>query len=469
MQETDLRIKKPEPINYSDSYILNSHFLLLTFLHFMAKKKETAVSSVVPQGTNLGEIYSDRGRYFFTDDRTILDLPGLIEVQLDSYNDFLKNRLGQAFNEVFPIDDFSGEKLSIFYKNYSLDEPKYSVSDCKRKNLNFEAPLKARFEMLNKQTGEIKEQDVYLGGIPLMTEMGTFIVNGVERVIVNQVIRSTGMFFTPDLKNSGLFAMKIIPHRGSWFEIEIEKRGVINVKIDKKRKIPITVLLRAWGYESDAEILGAFKGEDEWITKHIAPTIEKDKTKTRMEALYAIYKLLRPGDLGTDERVEQLFQSTFYDAKKFELGAVARIKTNRKLSRHYKEHANAVDTPDADKFLIAQDFLYGIKYLLSLCDERTGYFSDDIDHLENRRVRSVGELVYDKVKVGLARMEKIAKDRMTIIADLEEAVPGTFINSRPMIAVMREFFGTNQLSQFMDQSNPLSELANKRRVTALGV
>jgi DNA-directed RNA polymerase subunit beta len=435
----------------------------------MAKKQETKVSSVAPQVSNLGEIYSDQGRYYFTDDRTILELPGLIEVQLDSYADFLKTKLDKAFNEVFPIEDFSGEKIAVYYKGYSLEEPKYSVSDCKRKNLNYEAPLKARFEMLNKQSGEIKEQDVYLGGIPLMTEMGTFVVNGIERVIVNQIIRSTGMFFTPDQKNPGLFAMKIIPHRGSWFEIEIEKRGVINVKIDKKRKIPITVLLRAWGYESDADILGAFKWEDEWITKHIAPTIEKDKTKTRMEALYAIYKLLRPGDLGTDERVEQLFQSTFYDPKKFELGAVARIKTNRKLSRNFADHKSAVDSPEAEYFLIAQDFLYGIKYLLSLCDERPGYHIDDIDHLENRRVRSVGELVYDKVKVGLARMEKIAKDRMTIIADLEDAVPGSFINSRPMIAVMREFFGTNQLSQFMDQSNPLSELSHKRRVTALGV
>ncbi len=433
----------------------------------MAKAKETKVSSSTLQDTNLGEIYCDQGRYFFNDDRTILELPGLIEVQLDSYKNFLDVKLDQAFNEVFPIEDFSGEKLAIYYKNYSLEEPKYSVSDCKRKNLNYEAPLKARFEMLNKQSGEIKEQDVYLGGIPLMTEMGTFVVNGIERVIVNQIIRSTGMFFTPDQKNPGLFAMKIIPHRGSWFEIEIEKKGIINVKIDKKRKIPITVLLRAWGYESDADILNMFKGEDEWITRHIAPTIEKDKTKSRMDALYAIYKLLRPGDLGTDERVEQLFETTFYDPKKFELGAVARIKTNRKLSRHFKDHGAAVDTPDADKFLIAQDFLYGVKYLLSLCDERDGFFADDIDHLENRRVRSVGELVYDKVKVGLARMEKIAKDRMTIIADLEEAVPGTFINSRPMIAVMREFFGTNQLSQFMDQSNPLSELSHKRRVTAL--
>lgn len=442
----------------------------------MANMKETNVSLVEPQAPKgLGEIYSVQGRYYFTDDRTILELPGLIEVQLDSYKDFLDRRLNKAFYEIFPIDDFSGEKLSIYYKNFTLEEPKYSIADCKRKNLNYEAPMKVRFELLNKMTGEIKEQDVYLGGIPMMTDMGTFIINGIERVIINQIIRSTGMFFTPDQRIPGMYAMKIIPHRGSWFEVEIEKRGVVNVKIDKKRKIPMTVLLRAWGFETDAEILNAFQGEDEWIAKYIQPTLEKDKTKTRMEALYAIYKLLRPGDLGTDERVEQLFTTTFYDPKKFELGEVARIKINRKLSDHFEAHKAAVnmttpeDEANANQFLVAQDFLFGIKYLLSLIDRRPGFSSDDIDHLENRRVRSVGELVYDKVKVGLTRMEKIAKDRMTVITDLDEATPGTFINSRPMIAVMREFFGTSQLSQFMDQSNPLSELANKRRLTAMGV
>jgi DNA-directed RNA polymerase subunit beta len=189
----------------------------------MTNKKETKVSPASLQNSNLGEIYSDQGRYFFNDDRTILELPGLIEVQLDSYRDFLMRRIGKAFEESFPIDDFSGEKISVFYKSYSLEEPKYSVGDCKRKNLNYEAPMKVRFEMLNKQSGEIKEQDVYLGGIPLMTEMGTFIVNGIERVIVNQIIRSTGMFFTPDAR-PGLYAMKIIPHRGSWFEVELEKK-----------------------------------------------------------------------------------------------------------------------------------------------------------------------------------------------------------------------------------------------------
>lgn len=441
----------------------------------MAKTQNEAVAVTVPQSPQgLGEIYSIQGRYFFNDDRTILELPGLIEVQLDSYRDFLDRRLDKAFNEAFPINDFSEEKLTIYYKGFSLEEPKFSVTDCKRKNLNYEAPMKVRFEMLNKMTGEIKEQDVYLGGIPMMTDMGTFIIGGIERVIINQIIRSTGMFFTIDPRMPGMYAMKIIPHRGSWFEIEIERKGVVNVKIDKKRKIPVSVLLRAWGYESDAEILNAFQGEDEWIAKYIAPTLEKDKTKTRMEALYAIYKLLRPGDLGTDERVEQLFQTTFYDSKRFELGEVARIKINRKLSENFAEHQKAVpmeeghDIDNANQFLVAQDFLFGLKYLFSLIEGRPGFSHDDIDHLENRRVRSVGELVYDKVKVGLARMEKIAKDRMTVITDLDDATPGTFINSRPMIAVMREFFGTSQLSQFMEQTNPISELANKRRLTALG-
>ena len=306
--------------------------------------------------------------------------------------------MDKAFREVFPIDDFSGEKLSIFYKGFTLEEPKFSVADCKRKNLNYEAPMKVRFELLNKLTGEIKEQDVYLGGIPMMTDMGTFIVSGIERIIINQIIRSTGMFFTHDPRQAGMYTMKIIPHRGSWFEIEIERKGIVNVKIDKKRKIPMTVLLRAWGFETDAEIINAFQGEDEWISKYIAPTLEKDKTKTRMEALYAIYKLLRPGDLGTDERVEQLFQTTFYDSKRFELGEVARIKINRKLNQ-YQPHKDAIsgeteeDIYNTNQFLVAQDFLYGLKYLFSLIDGRPGFSYDDIDHLENRRVRSVGESV----------------------------------------------------------------------------
>lgn len=409
---------------------------------------------------NLGALYQNKGRYFFTNDRSILPAPELIEVQLTSYQDFIDRKLDQAFREVFPVSDFSHEKVEIAYKGYSLEEPKYSVSDCKRKNLNYDAALKVRLEMLNKETGEIKEQDVYMGGLPLMTESGTFVVNGVERVIVNQIIRSTGMFFTPDAKASGFFGCKIIPQKGSWFEIEIEKKGIINVKIDKKRKIPISVLLRAYGLETNSDIIAAFADDKEAIARYISPTLDKDKTTSRSEALYQIYKLLRPGDLGTDERVADLFALTFFDTKKFDLGAVARMKMNRKLGLKTEYKDNGV-------FLQIEDLIAGLKYLLGLMEAKEGYTWDDIDHLENRRVRSVGELVYEKLKVGLARMEKIAKDRMTVI-ELDEATPGTFINSRPVIAVLKEFFGTSQLSQFMDQSNPLSEIAHKRRLTAMG-
>lgn len=427
----------------------------------MPKKKDITISSEAASvSKSLGQLYDIQGRYFFTNDKSTVDMPSLIEMQLDSYKDFLDRRLEKAFQEVFPITDFSGEKITIHYKWMSIDEPKYAINDCKRKNLNFEAPLKVRLEMLNKETGEIKEQDVYMGGIPLMTAHGTFVINGIERVIVNQIIRSTGMFFSPDSKATGMYTMKVVPHKGSWFEIELEKKGVINVKIDKKRKVPITVLLRAYGFENDADIIKAFGKDKEIIAKYVAPTLEKDKTKTRTEALHAIYKLLRPGDLATDERVADLFQNTFYDIKKFDLGEIARIKINKKLGIN-------VPYENEGRFLSGEDLVLGLNYLLHLNKGSEGYESDDIDHLANRRVRSVGEQVYEKIKVGLARMEKIAKDRMTIV-ELEDATPGTFINSRPIIAVLKEFFSSSQLSQFMDQTNPLSELAHKRTISALG-
>ena len=416
-----------------------------------------SISSLRPE--DIHALYAIRGRYFFTDDQSVLPAPDLIEMQIGSYRDFLDRRLDQAFRDMFPISDFSKEKIDIDYKGFTIDTPKYTVAECKRKNLNYEAGLKVRFEMLNKQTGEIKEQDVYMGGIPLMTDDGTFVVNGIERIIVHQIIRSTGMFFTPDSRANGFFSMKVIPQKGSWFEIEIEKKGIVNVKIDKKRKIPITVLLRAFGLDSDSDIIGAFK-KKEHLAKYITPTLEKDKTKSKIEAMKDIYKLLRPGDLGTEDRIKELFDSTFFDRKKFDLGAVARMKINRKLKL-------TVPYQEEGRFISIDDLVKGLQYLFGLMDQEDGYTWDDIDHLENRRMRSVGELVTEKLRVGLTRMEKIAKDRMTIV-DLAEATPGSFINSRPVIAVMKEFFGTSQLSQFMDQSNPVSEIAHKRRLTALG-
>jgi len=407
----------------------------------------------------VGSLYEIKGRHFFTDDRSVAWIPELLEVQLDSYNDFLKNWIDKVFSDSFPISDHSGEKVDIYYKWFALEEPKYDPETCTRKNLNYEAPLKVRLEMLNKETGEIKEQDVYMWGIPLMTEFATFIVNGIERVIVNQIVRSTGIFFT---LWEGWYALKVIPGRGSWFEIDIEKKWIINVKIDKKRKLPISVVLRAFGLESNAEILDTFKDlGDDVIANNIGPTLEKDKTTNKLEALHVLYKLLRPGDLATDERVEELFNVTFFDEKRFDLGEIARLKMKSKLG---------LETLYDDEwwmFLNLQDIIVSLKYYLKLVYGDTNCKVDDIDHLENRRVRSVWELVMDKIKVGIARMERIAKDRMTIV-ELDDATPGTFINSRPIIAIIKEFFGSSQLSQFMDQSNPLSELGHKRRVSALG-
>ncbi len=406
----------------------------------------------------VGSLYEIGGRHFFTDDRSIAGIPDLLEVQLDSYNDFLHNGLNNVFEDNFPIEDHSEEKVSIYYKGMFMEEPKYDPETCQRKNLTYEAPLKAKMEMLNKETGEIKEQDVYMGWIPLMTEQASFIVNGIERIIVNQIIRSTGIFFT---ESNGERSLKIIPQKGSWFEVDIEKKWIINVKIDKKRKLPISVLLRAWGMESNAEILDAFKDmDDEIIANHIAPTLEKDKTTNRMEALNTLYKLLRPGDLATDERVEELYDVTFFNSKRFELGEIARMKMESKLG------IKKDDKDENKNFLALEDFITAFKYYLNFHARKDGFEADDIDHLSNRRVRSVWELVGDKIKVGIARMERIAKDRMTIL-ELDDATPGTFINSRPIVAVMKEFFWSSQLSQFMDQSNPLSELGHKRRVSAL--
>ena len=407
----------------------------------------------------VGSLYEIKGRHFFTDDSSVAPITDLLEVQLNSYNEFLEKGLDKVFHDSFPISDFSGEKVDIYYKWLYLEDPKYDAETCKRKNLVYEAPFKAKLEMLNKETWEIKEQEVYMGGIPLMTSSGSFVINGIERVIVNQIIRSTGIFFTA---NDGIKSLKVIPDKGTWFEVDIEKKWVINVKIDKKRKIPFSVILRAFGLESNAAIFDAFrKLGDDIIISYITPTLEKDKTTNRTEALHALYKLLRPGDMATDERVEDLFQTTFFDEKKFDLWEVARIKMNAKLGTEKKYHE------EGGKFLQLEDLVTALSYYLNLYINKKWYQLDDIDHLSNRRIRSVGELVQDKIKVGIARMERIAKDRMTIV-DLDDATPWTFINSRPVIAILKEFFGSSQLSQFMDQSNPLSELAHKRRISAMG-
>jgi len=262
--------------------------------------KETYDSKKVKEVWSLYEI---KGRHYFTNDKSIAGIPELLEVQLDSYNKFINEWLDKVFQDSFPICDFSWEKVDIYYKGLFLEEPKYDAETCKRKNLNYDAPFKARLEMLNKETWEIKEQDVYMGWIPVMTESASFIVNWIERVIVNQIIKSTGIFFTVWNK---WYTIKYVPQKGSWFEVDIEKKWIINVKIDKKRKLPFSVLLRCFGLESNAEIMNTFKELwDDVMSSYIAPTLEKDKSTNRLEALHILYKLLKPWDLATDERVEE--------------------------------------------------------------------------------------------------------------------------------------------------------------------
>ncbi len=338
-----------------------------------------------------------------------------------------------------------------------LEEPRYSPKDCRRKNLNYESYLRVKLQMLNKETGEIKEDTVFMGGIPLMTNKGTFIINGVERVVVHQIIKADGISFEAD---SGIYTAKIKPKKGAWLEFSIDKRGVITVRIDKKRKMPAMTLLRAFGLEKDADLIGAFKGDKEMVARFLQPSLEKDKTKNQVEAWHSLYKLIRPGDLGTDERVEDLFRTTFYNQKRFDLGEVARLKMSRKLG--------VKGTYDGDgRFISTQDLVETLRYLMRLHMDDPTAQPDDIDRLDNRRIRSVGELVQEKFLVGLARMERIAKDRMTVL-NLDESTARSFINHRPVEAVVKEFFSSSQLSQFMDQSNPLSELAHKRRISAMG-
>ncbi|KKT73859.1 MAG: DNA-directed RNA polymerase subunit beta, partial [Candidatus Peregrinibacteria bacterium GW2011_GWA2_44_7] len=387
------------------------------------------------------------------------ELPNLIEVQLNSYKWFLNEGIRELLEEISPITDFSGKKLELHFLEHSIEEPKYDPEIARQKNLTYEAPLKVHVQLINKESGEIKEQDVFLGGIPLMTNQGSFIVNGIERVVVSQIVRSPGVFFSRNLAALPYCNAKIIPKRGAWLEIETDKKGIITVKIDRKRKIPITSLLRVFGFEKDQDILNIFKDvvKDETLN-YILLTLEKDTVKTVDEAYKSIYRKIRPGDLATPENAKNLIDSMFFEYRKYDMGAVARYKINRRFgldtSNTRENHVFQVD-----------DLIHILKHLIKLNNGEME--PDDIDHLSNRRIRPVGELVQNKFRVGLLRTDRIAKDRMTVM-ELETITPTQLVNSRPITAALREFFASSQLSQFMDQTNPLAELAHKRRLSAMG-
>lgn len=416
------------------------------------------------------KVKKQRERVSFGKIEEILDMPNLIEIQQKSYQWFLDEGLREMFRDISPIQDFTGN-LVLEFIDYSLGEPKYPVEECKKRDVTFAAPLRVRARLINKETGEVKEQEVFMGDFPLMTEKGTFIINGAERVIVSQLVRSPGVYFgrTQDATGKYLYSASIIPNRGAWLEFEFDSNDVLSVRIDRTRKIPVTILLKALGLGNNYQVAELFDGKDS-----IKNTLERDNTQNEEEALVEIYKRLRPGEPPTVDSARTLFETLFFDPKRYDLASVGRYKLNKKLGLNYPaknvkasvdSKGNEVQGQEAVKVLTKDDVIEVIKYLLGLLEGNGDV--DDIDHLGNRRLKSVGELLQNQFRIGLSRMERVVRERMTI-QDVEVITPQALINIRPVVASIKEFFGSSQLSQFMDQTNPLAELTHKRRLSALG-
>lgn len=397
-------------------------------------------------------------RVFFTQQDDATKLPSLVDHQTKSFRWFVEEGLGELLAEISPIDDYTGAKLSLRFKDYHFDDPKMSEAEARENNVSFDAPLKATVELTNKVTGEVKESEIYLGDYPWMTNRGTFVINGAERVVVSQLIRSSGVFFTADRHGTtNLYGAKVIPGRGAWLEFETSSSGVLYVKIDRKRKIPVTTLLRALGV-SESRMRDAFKHVDTGKMSYLDTTIEKDPTRGQNDALIEVYRRLRPGDLATVDNARSLLENMFYNFKRFDFSRVGRYKINKRLD---------LDVPNTieNRVMRLEDLEAIIAELIRL--NNTQDPADDIDSLANRRVKQVGELVQRQFRIGLLRMERNTKDRMSM-SDIETVQPGQLINARPVVAAVREFFASSQLSQFMDQINPLSELAHKRRLSSMG-
>ena len=442
-----------------------------------------------PRTTTVSTAKTASGRLTFAKIREPLEVPDLLALQTESFDWLLGNerwqqRVAQAreagrkdtpdrsgleeiFEEISPIEDFSGS-MSLSFRDHRFEESKYSIEDCKERDQTYSAPLFVTAEFMNTTTGEIKSQTVFMGDFPLMTERGTFIINGTERVVVSQLVRSPGVYFerTPDkTSDKDIYTVKVIPSRGAWLEFEIDKRDMIGVRVDRKRKQSVTVLLKALGM-TEAQIREEFAGYES-----MELTLEKDHIAGQDDALLDIYRKLRPGEPPTREAAQTLLDNLYFNPKRYDLAKVGRYKIGRKLGR---------DVDLNDSVLTIEDIVATIKYLVALHrgDEtlpgvRDGenielvVETDDIDHFGNRRIRNVGELIQNQVRTGLSRMERVVRERMTT-QDVEAITPQTLINIRPVVASIKEFFGTSQLSQFMDQNNPLAGLTHKRRLNALG-
>lgn len=397
-------------------------------------------------------------RTYYTKNDDALDLPNLVDHQNRSFQWFVEEGLGELLAEISPIEDYTGTKLTLRFKDYRFEAPKMAEADARDNNVSFEAPLKATVELTNKVTGEVKDQEIYLGDYPWMTTRGTFVINGAERVVVSQLIRSAGVFFTADAHGTqSKYGAKVIPGRGAWLEFETAANGALYVKIDRKRKLAVTTLLRALGM-TEAQMKDAFKHVDQGKLNYIEATTEKDPTKGTNEALIEVYRRLRPGDLATVDNARGLIENMFYNYKRFDFSRVGRYKINKRLN---------LDIPNTieNRIMRLEDLVAIIAEIIRLNNTQDAI--DDIDSLANRRVKLVGELVQRQFRIGLLRMERNTKDRMSM-SEIETVTPGQLINARPIVAAVREFFASSQLSQFMDQINPLSELAHKRRLSSMG-
>lgn len=397
-------------------------------------------------------------QYFSKNTDEVIQLPNLVDHQNASFQWFIEQGLGELLQEVSPIDDYTGTKLSLSFTDYRFDKPKLTEAEARENNVSFEAPLKATVELTNKVTGEIKKQEIYLGDYPWMTSRGTFVINGAERVVVSQLIRSAGVFFTADPHGTtNLFGAKVIPGRGAWLEFETAASGAMYVKIDRKRKIAVTTLLRALGL-SEADMRDKFAHVDKGNLNYLDATLEKDPARGVNEALIEVFRRLRPGDLATVENARSLLENMFYNFKRFDFSRVGRYKINKRLDLKVP---NTIE----HRVMRLDDLVAIVAEIIRL--NNTQEAADDIDSLANRRVKLVGELVQRQFRIGLLRMERNTKDRMSM-SEIETVTPAQLINARPVVAAVREFFASSQLSQFMDQINPLSELAHKRRLSSMG-
>ncbi|MFA5355751.1 MAG: DNA-directed RNA polymerase subunit beta, partial [Candidatus Paceibacterota bacterium] len=396
-----------------------------------------------------------KAKVFSSHPGSFMKEPDLVSIQTESFNWFKEKGLKELLREVSPISDYSGKEFELNFKDFYFDEPKFSIEEVKDKALTYEAPLRMTVELTNLITKKKTEQEIYFGDFPIMTKRGTFIINGVERVIISQLVRSPGVYFTADnVRGQRFFGAKIIPNRGAWIEFSTDHDGTIQVKIDRHRKVPVTSFLRVFGFDTEEAIKAVFSDEKELAC--IETTLKKDSAKTPAESYMEIYRRLRPGDLATADAAKNLIDSMFKRDDRYDLSEVGRFKMNQRLDTNNSD----------DRLLSPEDIIKIIKEIIALNADQ-GATEDDIDHLGNRRVRAVGELLQMRMRLGFSRMRRIVQDRMSTI-EKTTMTPVQLVNVRPLFASVRDFFATSSMSQFMDQVNPLTELEHKRRISALG-